>query len=350
MVGYDDFRKEQAEARKQGKYLGIGFSTYIEACGIAPSAVVGALGARAGLYESAQVRVQPTGKVSVYTGSHSHGQGHETTFAQVVADRLGIALEDVEIVHGDSEAVAFGMGTYGSRSLAVGGSAIVKSLDKVLEKGAKIAAHKLESSVEDLEYAGGKWTVKGTDKSIGFGDIALTAYVPHDYPQGLEPGLDFSSFYDPANFTYPFGCHVAVVEVDGDTGKVSLKRFIAVDDVGNVINPMIVEGQIHGGLAQGIGQALLEGVMYDENAQLLNGSYMDYTMPRADDLPSFEVDRKTTPCPHNPLGVKGAGEAGCIGSTPAVVNAVMDALVPFGIKKNLEMPLTPERVWTAMQG
>lgn len=348
MVGYEQFRAEQAEARKHGKLLGIGFSTYIEACGIAPSAVVGALGARAGLYESAQVRVQPTGKVSVYTGSHSHGQGHETTFAQVVADQLGIALEDVEIVHGDSEAVAFGMGTYGSRSLAVGGSAIVKSIEKVLEKGAKIAAHKLESSVEDLEYAGGKWTVKGTDKSIGFGDIALTAYVPHDYPQGLEPGLDFSSFYDPANFTYPFGAHIAIVEVDSDTGKVTLKRFIAVDDVGNVINPMIVEGQIHGGLAQGIGQALLEGVIYDDDAQLLNGSYMDYTMPRADDLPSFEVDRKTTPCPHNPLGVKGAGEAGCIGSTPAVVNAVMDALSPFGIK-NLEMPLTPERVWRAMQ-
>lgn len=349
MVGYEDFRKEQEEARKHGKLLGIGFSTYIEACGIAPSAVVGALGARAGLYESAQVRVQPTGKVSVYSGSHSHGQGHETTFAQVVADRLGIALEDVEIVHGDSEAVAFGMGTYGSRSLAVGGSAIVKSLDKVLEKGAKIAAHKLEAAVEDLEYAGGKWMVKGTEKSIGFGDIALTAYVPHDYPQGLEPGLDFSSFYDPSNFTYPFGAHVAIVEVDSDTGKVTLKRFIAVDDVGNVINPMIVEGQIHGGLAQGIGQALLEGVLYDDDAQLLNGSYMDYTMPRADDLPSFEVDRKTTPCPHNPLGVKGAGEAGCIGSTPAVVNAVMDALTPFGIKKNLEMPLTPERVWQAMQ-
>lgn len=349
MVGYEQFRAEQAEARKHGKLLGIGFSTYIEACGIAPSAVVGALGARAGLYESAQVRVQPTGKVSVYSGSHSHGQGHETTFAQVVADKLGIALEDVEIVHGDSEAVAFGMGTYGSRSLAVGGSAIVKSIEKVLEKGAKIAAHKLESSVEDLDYAGGKWTVKGTDKSIGFGDIALTAYVPHDYPQGLEPGLDFSSFYDPANFTYPFGAHIAIVEVDADTGKVTLKRFIAVDDVGNVINPMIVEGQIHGGLAQGIGQALLEGVIYDENAQLLNGSYMDYTMPRADDLPSFEVDRKTTPCPHNPLGVKGAGEAGCIGSTPAVVNAVMDALSPFGIK-NLEMPLTPERVWRAMKG
>lgn len=348
MVGYEQFRQEQAEARKNGKLLGIGFSTYIEACGIAPSAVVGALGARAGLYESAQVRVQPTGKVSVFTGSHSHGQGHETTFAQVVADRLGIAMEDIDIVHGDSDSVAFGMGTYGSRSLAVGGSAIVKSIDKVLEKGAKIAAHKLEAAEEDLEYAGGKWTVKGTDKSIGFGDIALTAYVPHDYPTGLEPGLDFSSFYDPANFTYPFGCHIAIVEVDAETGKVSLKRFIAVDDVGNVINPMIVDGQIHGGLAQGIGQALLEGIAYDENGQLVTGSYMDYAMPRADDLPSFEIDRTVTPCPHNPLGVKGAGEAGCIGSTPAVVNAVMDALAPFGVIKNLEMPLTPQRVWRAM--
>lgn len=350
MVGYEQFRKEQAEARKNGKLLGIGFSTYIEACGIAPSAVVGALGARAGLYESAQVRVQPTGKVSVFTGSHSHGQGHETTFAQVVADRMGISMDDIEIVHGDSDSVAFGMGTYGSRSLAVGGSAIVKSIDKVLEKGAKIAAHKLEAAEEDLEYAGGKWTVKGTDKSIGFGDIALTAYVPHDYPAGLEPGLDFSSFYDPTNFTYPFGCHIAIVEVDADTGKVTLKRFIAVDDVGNVINPMIVDGQIHGGLAQGIGQALLEGISYDENGQLVTGSYMDYAMPRADDLPSFEIDRKVTPCPHNPLGVKGAGEAGCIGSTPAVVNAVMDALAPMGVKKNLEMPLTPQRVWRAMQG
>ncbi|MCB9296511.1 MAG: molybdopterin-dependent oxidoreductase, partial [Lewinellaceae bacterium] len=347
MVGYENFRKEQEEARKNGKLLGIGFSTYIEACGIAPSAVVGALGARAGLYEVGQVRVQPTGKVSVYTGSHSHGQGHETTFAQVVADRLGIAMEDVEIIHGDSESVAFGMGTYGSRSLAVGGSAIMKSLDKIIEKGAKIAAHKLEASEKDLEFAEGKWTVKGTDKSVAFGDVALTAYVPHNYPEGLEPGMDFSSFYDPANFTYPFGAHIAVVEVDKDTGKVTLKRFIAVDDVGNVINPMIVDGQIHGGLAQGIGQALLEGAVYDENAQLINGSYMDYTMPRADDLPSFELDRQVTPCPHNPLGVKGAGEAGTIGSTPAVVNAVMDALSPFGVK-NLEMPLTPERVWRAM--
>ncbi|MEQ9300197.1 MAG: xanthine dehydrogenase family protein molybdopterin-binding subunit [Cyclobacteriaceae bacterium] len=349
MVGYEEFRKEQA-ALDNGKLLGIGFSTYIEACGIAPSAVVGALGARAGLFESAQVRVQPTGKVSVYSGSHSHGQGHETTFAQVVADRLGIPLEDVEIVHGDSEAVAFGMGTYGSRSLAVGGSAIVKSIDKVIEKGAKIAAHKLESRVEDLEYAEGKWTVKGTDKSISFGDVSLTAYVPHDYPADLEPGLDFSSFYDPANFTYPFGCHVAIVEVDKETGQVKLKRFIAVDDVGNIINPMIVDGQIHGGLAQGIGQALFEGTVYSDSGTLMNASYMDYAMPRADDFPSFEVDRTVTPCPHNPLGVKGAGEAGCIGSTPAVVNAVIDALWKGGHKvKDIEMPLISERVWNAMQ-
>ncbi len=347
MVGYENFRKEQAEARKKGKFIGIGFSTYVEACGIAPSAVVGSLGARAGLFESAQVRVQPTGKVNVYTGSHSHGQGHETTFAQVVADKLGIPMEDVEIIHGDSDAVAFGMGTYGSRSLAVGGSAIVKSIEKVLEKGAKIAAHKLECSTDDLEYDNGKWTIKGTDKSIGFGDVALTAYVPHVYPANLEPGLDFSSFYDPANFTYPFGCHIAIVEVDGDTGKVTMKRFIAVDDVGNVINPMIVDGQIHGGVAQGIGQALLEGVAYDETGQLITGTFMDYAMPRADDLPMFETDRTTTPCPHNPLGVKGAGEAGAIGSTPAVVNAVMDALWHKGVR-DLEMPLTPQRVWRAM--
>jgi carbon-monoxide dehydrogenase large subunit len=347
MVDYQNFRKEQAEARKKGKYLGIGISTYIEACGIAPSAVVGSLGARAGLFESAQVRIQPTGKVSVYTGSHSHGQGHETTFAQVVADKFGISMSDVEIVHGDSDAVAFGMGTYGSRSLAVGGSAIVKSIEKVLEKGAKIAAHKLEASVNDLEYKGGKWTVKGTDKSIGFGDIALTAYVPHDYPQGLEPGLDFSSFYDPTNFTYPYGTHIAVVEVDIETGKVTLKRFVACDDVGNVINPMIVDGQIHGGVVQGIGQALFEEAVYDENGQLLTGSYMDYTMPRADDVPMFEVDRKVTPCPHNPLGVKGAGEAGTIGSAPAVVNAVLDALAPFNIK-DINMPLTPQKVWKAI--
>lgn len=347
MVGYQELRQEQAQGRENGKLLGIGISTYIEACGIAPSAVVGALGARAGLYESAQVRVQPTGKVSVYVGSHSHGQGHETTFAQIVADKFGIAMEDVEIIHGDSESVAFGMGTYGSRSLAVGGSAIMKGIEKVIEKGAKIAAHKLEASEDDLQFEDGKWTVKGTDKSISFGDVALTAYVPHNYPEGLEPGMDFASFYDPANFTYPFGAHIAVVEVDTETGKVDLKKFVACDDVGNVINPMIVDGQIHGGLVQGIGQALFEGAIYDESGQLINGSYMDYTMPRADDLPSFETGRTVTPCPHNPLGVKGAGEAGTIGATPAVVNAVIDALAPFGIK-DLEMPVTSEKVWKAI--
>jgi carbon-monoxide dehydrogenase large subunit len=348
VLGYNDLRKEQEEARKQGRYIGIGFSSYIEACGIAPSAVVGSLGARAGLYESANVRVQPTGKVSVYTGSHSHGQGHDTTFAQVAADHLGVALEDIEIIHGDTEQVPFGMGTYGSRSLAVGGSAIVKALDKVKEKGAKVAAHLLEASEQDLEYVDGKWTVKGTDKSISFGEVALASYVPHNFPEGLEPGIEFNSFYDPANFTYPFGTYIAVVEVDVETGTTEIKRFVAVDDVGNVVNPMIVEGQVHGGLAQGIGQALLEGAVYDESGQLTTGTYLDYAMPRADDLPSYEVDRNVTPCPHNPLGVKGCGEAGAIGSTPAIVNAVVDALRPLGIK-DLEMPLTPQKVWAALQ-
>ena len=348
MIGYEDFRKEQAEARKNGKLLGVGISTYIEGCGIAPSAVVGSLGARAGLFEVGHVRVQPTGKVQVLTGSHSHGQGHETVFAQFVADQLGIPMDDIQIEHGDTDQVAFGMGTYGSRSLAVGGSAIVKSVEKILEKGAKIAAHKLEAAEEDLEYAEGKWTVKGTDKSISFGDVSLTAYVPHDYPEGLEPGLDFSSFYDPTNFTYPFGTHIAVVEVCPETGKVDIKRFVACDDVGNVMNPMIVDGQIHGGVVQGIGQALLEEVVFDGEGQMVTGSYMDYAMPRADDVPMIETDRTVTPCPHNPLGVKGAGEAGAIGSTPAVVNAVVDALAHLGVT-DIQMPVTPQRVWKAMQ-
>ncbi len=350
MLGYDDFRKAQKEAAHNGKLLGVGFSTYIEACGIAPSSVVGSLGARAGLFEFGQVRVQPTGKVTVFTGSHSHGQGHETTFAQVVADKLGISMDDVHIVHGDTGKIGFGMGTYGSRSLAVGGTAIVKSIEKIIEKGKKIAAHLLEASADDIDFANGNFTVKGTDKSIPFANIALTAYVPHKYPDDLEPGLDFSSFYDPANFTYPFGCHIAVVEVDKETGKVTLKRFIAVDDVGNIINPMIVEGQIHGGVAQGIGQALFEGAEYDNNGQLTNASYMDYCMPRADDFPMYETATQITPCPHNPLGVKGAGEAGAIGSTPAVVNAVLDALWSGGHEvKDIRMPLTSERVWRAMQ-
>ena len=348
MAGYEDLRKKQAEARAQGRYIGIGFSTYIEACGIAPSAVVGALGARAGLYESACVRVQPTGKVSVFTGSHSHGQGHDTTFSQLVAGSLGIPMDDVEIIHGDTDLVPFGMGTYGSRSLAVGGVAIRNSLEKIKEKGAKIAAHLLEASERDLEYGDAKWTVKGTDKSIGFADVSLTAYVPHNYPEGLEPGLEFTSFYDPANFTFPFGAHIAVVEVCAETGVVKIERYIACDDVGNVVNPMIVDGQVHGGITHAIGQALFEGAIYDDDGQLTNGSYMDYALPRADDLPRFETDRTVTPCPHNPLGVKGAGETGTIGGTPAIVNAVIDALWPLGVR-HIEMPLTPQRVWQAIQ-
>ena len=347
-ANYEKLKKERDAARTSGKLMGIGFSTYIEACGAAPSAVVGSLGARAGLYEAANIRIEPTGSVTCFTGSHSHGQGHATTFAQIIADNLGIPFENVEIVHGDTGKVPFGMGTYGSRSLAVGGSAIVKSIEKIKEKGAKIAAHLLEASAEDLEYADAKWTVKGTDKSVAFGDVALQAYLAHNYPEGLEPGLNETSYYDPTNFAYPFGAHMAVVEVDPDTGKVDLKRFITCDDVGNVINPMIVEGQIQGGLAHGIGQALLEGDVYDENGQLNTASFLDYAMPRADDLPAFEIDHTVTPCPHNPLGVKGVGETGTIGSTPAVVNAVIDALSDYGVK-DLQMPLLPQRVWAAMQ-
>ena len=348
VADYEGLKAERGKARSEGKLMGIGFSTYIEACGIAPSAVVGSLGARVGLYDAASIRVHPTGKVTLYVGAHSHGQGHETTFAQIVADSLGIGMDDVNVLHGDTENVPFGMGTYGSRSLAVCGSAIMKSIDKVKEKGARIAAHKLECTPEDLEFVSGSWTVKGTEKSVGFGDVCLTAYIPHDYPENEEPGLDFTSFYDPANFVYPFGAHICVVEVDKDTGEVKVVRYIAVDDPGNVINPMIVDGQVHGGVAHGIGQALYEGAVYDDSGQLLNASMMDYCIPRADNMPMFETDRTVTPCPHNPLGVKGIGEAGTIGSTPAVVNAVIDALSDYGVK-DLQMPLSPQRVWAAMQ-
>ena len=345
MIGYRGLRKMQAEARAEGRLVGIGFSTYIEACGIAPSAVAGAIGARAGLYESGMIRVHPTGKVQIYTGVHSHGQGHETTFAQLVAHHLQIPIDDVELVHGDTAQIPFGMGTYGSRSLAVGGSAVLRALEKVLDKARKIAAHKLEASEDDIEYSGGQFTIKGTDRSVGFGDVALTAYVPHDYPiEELEPGLEFNAFYDPKNFTFPFGTHIAAVEVDPDTGEVSILRYVAVDDVGEVINPMIVDGQVHGGIAHGIGQALLEGAVYAENGHPVTASFMDYAIPRAADLPMFEVDRTVTPCPHNPLGAKGAGETGTIASTPAVVNAVCDAV---GVR-DIPMPLTPERVWRAM--
>jgi carbon-monoxide dehydrogenase large subunit len=342
------FEKRRAEAKGRGKLRGIGISTYVEACGIAPSAVVGSLGARVGLWESASIRVHPTGTVTVFTGSHSHGQGHETTFAQVVADRLGISVDQVEVVHGDTAKSAFGMGTYGSRSLAVGGSAMVVAADKIIAKGKKIAAHLLEASEGDVEFQAGKFTVKGTDRAKTFGEVALTAYIPHKYPAGLEPGLEEGAVYDPKNFTYPAGCHICEVEIDPDTGVTQVVGFTAVDDVGTVVNPMIVEGQVHGGVAQGIGQALLEGALYDEAGQLLSGSYLAYTMPRAADLPSYDVGTHATACTHNPLGVKGVGEVGSIGSPPAVINAVVDALAHLGVK-HIDMPATPERVWRAIR-
>jgi carbon-monoxide dehydrogenase large subunit len=315
---------------------------------------VGQLGARAGLYESATVRVNATGGLVVMTGSHSHGQGHETSFAQVVADMIGIPENMVEIVHGDTANTPMGMGTYGSRSLAVGGSAMVRATEKIIAKAKKIAAHLMEASEGDIELKDGQFSVAGTDKSVAWGDVTLAAYVPHNYPlDEIEPGLEETAFYDPNNFTYPSGAYACEVEVDPETGKVQVMGFAAADDFGNVVNPMIVSGQVHGGLAQGIGQALLENVAYDENGQLLSASYMDYAMPRADDLPFYKVDHSSvTPCTHNPLGVKGCGEAGAIGSPPAVVNAVVDALQRGGYAHvtHIDMPLTPARVWSAMNG
>jgi carbon-monoxide dehydrogenase large subunit len=345
------FAARRDASKAQGKLRGLGYSCYIEACGLAPSNIAGALGARAGLFEAGEVRVNPTGSVTVFTGSHSHGQGHETTFAQVVSDRLGVPIEQVEIVHGDTGRIPFGMGTYGSRSISVGGSAIMKALDKIEAKAKKIAAHMLEAGVEDIEFADGVFRVAGTDRTKTFAEISLAAYVPHNYPlETLEPGLDESAFYDPTNFTYPAGAYLCEVEVDPETGETKIERFTAVDDFGNVINPMIVEGQVHGGLGQGIGQAMLESCIYDkESGQLLSGSYMDYAMPHASDVPSFTVETaKGTPCTHNPLGVKGCGEAGAIGSPPAVINAILDALAPLGVK-DLQMPATPHRVWQAIQ-
>ncbi|MCA3225818.1 MAG: xanthine dehydrogenase family protein molybdopterin-binding subunit [Burkholderiales bacterium] len=344
------FAARRAESERKGLRRGLGYAAYIEACGIAPSNIAGALGARAGLFEAGEVRVHPTGKVTVFTGSHSHGQGHETTFAQVVADKLGIDIEDVDIQHGDTGKTLFGMGTYGSRSLSVGGTAIVKALDKVVAKGKKIAAHLLEAADADIEFANGEFRVAGTDRKKSFAEVALTAYVPHNFPlDKLEPGLNENAFYDPTNFTFPAGTYVCEVEVDPATGAVRIDRFSACDDFGNVVNPMIVEGQVHGGLAQGIGQALTEGCVYNEDGQLVTGTYMDYAMPRADDLPHFVVETaKGTPCTHNPLGVKGCGEAGAIGSTPAVINAIVDALAPLGVR-DIPMPATPYSVWKAIQ-
>jgi carbon-monoxide dehydrogenase large subunit len=350
MADIAGFAARKAEAAKRGKLRGIGYAAYIEACGLAPSNVAGALGARAGLFEAGEVRVHPTGSVTVFTGSHSHGQGHETTFAQVVAARLGMSVENVDIVHGDTGRVPFGMGTYGSRSLAVGGTAIVKALDKIVDKGKKIAAHLLEAAEADIEFKDGKFTVAGTDRSKAFGEIALAAYVPHNYPlDKLEPGLNEMAFYDPTNFTFPAGTHICEVEIDPETGVVTVVGFTACDDFGNIVNPMIVEGQVHGGVTQGIGQALLEACVYDsESGQLLTGSYMDYAMPRADDVPSFKVGTKVTPCTHNPLGAKGCGEAGAIGAPAAMMNAVHDALAAVGVKY-LDMPASPHRVWQSIQ-
>jgi len=346
---YAGFEARQQAAAKRGILRGIGVATYIEACAMAPSVMAGQLGARAGFYESAEVRVHPTGSITVFTGSHSHGQGHETTFAQLVADRLGLAIDKVDVVHGDTGRIPFGMGTYASRSLAVGGTALLKAVDKVVDKGKKIAAHLLETAEEDIEFSGGKFGVRGTDRSVPFAQVAFAAYVPHNFPiETLEPGLDETAFYDPTNFTYPAGAYIAEVEIDPDTGAVELARFTGADDFGRIINPMIVEGQVHGALVQGIGQALFENTIYDpETGQLETGSFMDYCMPRADNFIPFKLETNTTLCAHNPLGAKGCGEAGTIGAPAAIMNAVVDALAPLGAT-NLDMPATSERVWRAI--
>jgi aerobic carbon-monoxide dehydrogenase large subunit len=340
------FEARKRQSAHYGKLRGLGFSTYIEACGIAPSQAVGSLGCGVGLWESAEVRVNPTGSVEVLTGSHSHGQGHETTFAQVVSGRLGIPIEDVSVIHGDTDKVQFGMGTYGSRSGAVGLSALVKALDKVEVKAKKVAAQMLEAAEGDIQLKDGKFTVAGTDKSVAWGEVTLNAYVAHKFSgQDLEPGLKEGAFYDPINFTFPAGCHICEVEVDPETGASEIVAWTAVDDFGTIINPMIVEGQVHGGVAQGVGQALLEGALYDHEGQLVNGSMLDYCMPRADNLPNFRVGTTMTPSPSNPLGIKGCGEAGAIAAPAAVINALTNAIGTEG----LAMPATSQAVWSALQ-
>ena len=341
-----EFGKRKRESARNGKLRGLGYSAYIEACGIAPSAAVGSLGAGVGLWESAEIRVNPTGSVEVLTGSHQHGQGHETTFAQVVSERLGIPIENVSVIHGDTDKVQFGMGTYGSRSGAVGLSAVVKALEKVEAKAKKVASHLLEAAENDIVFKDGKFTVAGTDKSAAWGDVTLHAYIAHKFSgQELEPGLKEGAFYDPVNFTFPAGCHICEVEIDPDTGVVAVVGWTAVDDFGTVINPMIVEGQVHGGIAQGVGQALLEGAIYDTDGQLVTGSFMDYCMPRADNLPTYKVEMTVTKCPSNPLGIKGCGEAGAIAAPAAVINAITDAIG----SEDVPMPATPQAVWAAIQ-
>ena len=343
---YAGFPARRTKAEREGKLRGIGISCYIEACGIAPSYAVGSLGAGVGLWESAEVRVNPVGTIEVLTGSHSHGQGHETTFAQLVADRLGVPIANVNIVHGDTDKVQFGMGTYGSRSGAVGMSAISKALDKVEAKAKRIAAHLMEASEGDIEIANGEVRVAGTDKKLGWHEVCLAAYTAHNLPKDLEPGLKEGAFYDPTNFTFPAGCYICEVEIDPATGKTEIVQFVAADDFGRIINPMIVEGQVHGGIAQGVGQALLEGCHYDtQTGQLITATYNDYAMPRAHDLPSFQVSTTETLTPGNPLGMKGCGEAGAIGSPPAVINAITDALGD----NTITMPATAEKVWRIAQ-
>ncbi len=341
---WDGFAARKAEAEKRGRKRGIGMSCYIEACGIAPSAAVGSLGAGVGLWESGEVRVNPVGTIEILTGSHSHGQGHETTFAQLAADRFGVPTDNVQIVHGDTDKVQFGMGTYGSRSGAVGMSAISRALDKVEAKAKKIAAHLMEADEGDIVIENGVVKVAGTDKTLGWHEVCLAAYTGHNLPAGMEPGLKEGAFYDPTNFTFPAGTYICEVEVDPETGQTEIVQFVAADDFGVIVNPMIVEGQVHGGITQGVGQAMLEHAIYDDNGQLLTASYMDYTMPRAADVPSYKLSTHETVCPGNPMGMKGCGEAGAIGSPPAIINAITDAIG----NNNLSMPATPARVWKAM--
>jgi aerobic carbon-monoxide dehydrogenase large subunit len=347
-VNYPQLRQEQEQLRQQGQYLGIGVTCYCEICGLGPSQVAGAVGFGGGLWESATIRFYPTGKVNVFVGTSPHGQGEETTFAQIVADEIGVPVEDVEVLHGDTDNTPMGWGTYGSRTTVVGGGAVALSIRKIRDKAKIIAAHLLEAAEADIEYQDGKFFVRGSpSQSKTIQDIALMANVAWNFPAGLEPGLEATTYYYPPNFTYPFGTHVAVVRVDPDNGHIDLVRYVAADDCGPQINPTIVEGQVHGGVVQGIGQALWEGAVYDENGQLLTGSMMDYALPRAHQFPDMETLSTVTPSPHNPLGVKGIGETGTIASTITVYNAVMDALRPFGVEK-LDMPLTPERVWRAI--
>ena len=347
-AGYYQVRQQQTQLRQEGRYLGIGVTTYVEMCGLGPSQVAGAVGFGGGLWESAIVRFHPSGKVNVMIGTSPHGQGEETTFAQVISDELGVPVDDIEVLHGDTDNTPMGWGTYGSRTTAVSGAAVALSARKIKDKARELAAHLLEASADDLEYSDGRFFVRGSpDRAQSIQDIALMANVAWNMPQGMEPGLEATTFYDPPNFTYPFGAHVALVEVDVNRGTIDLKRYIAVDDCGLQINPMIVEGQVHGGVVQGVGQALWEGAVYDENGQLLTGSMLDYALPRADVLPDLEVHSTSTPSPHHPLGVKGVGETGAIASTVTVYNAVIDALKPLGVQ-SIEMPLTPERVWRAI--